>query len=361
MTKINKVLITGGAGFIGSNLAEHFLSRGSQVIVFDNLSRPGGGARKNIRYLLNKYKGDGKLVFVKGDVSDVVQLLEVTKGVDVIFHTAAKTALTTSIEDPVDDFKTNAWGTLNVLEAARRSKSNPIVIYTSTNKVYGQLTKRPVELVKKAKRWDFAETGCLEGIDETYPLDFEGPYACSKGVGDVYCLDYARIFGLKTVVFRMSSMYGLRQHPTEDQGWVAWFIRCAVEGKPLALFGDGKQVRDILFVEDLVEAFNKAIERIDTTKGKAYNVGGGRANSISILELLELLERKLGIKPSEITFHSYRPADQTIYISNTSKAKSEFGWEPKIGKDEGIQRLYEWMREDKYRGEDAANGEQSDS
>ena len=353
MTKIDKLLVTGGAGFIGSNLAEHFLLRGCQVIIFDNLSRPGGGARRNIDYLRNRYRGDQKFTFIEGDVRDIGQLLEVTECVDVVFHTAAQTALTTSIKDPLVDFETNARGTLNVLEAARKSKSNPIIIYTSTNKVYGQLTKKPIE---KAKRWDFAETDYLQGIDEASPLDFEGPYGCSKGVGDAYCLDYARMFGLRTVVFRMSSIYGPRQHPTEEQGWVAWFIRCAMEGKPLVLFGDGKQVRDILFVEDLIEAFDKVMEQIDTTKGRAYNIGGGRANSISILELLELLERKFGIKPSEIISHACRPADQKVYISNTSKAKRDFGWEPKIGKDEGIQRFYEWMREDCRRKQGLGEG-----
>jgi len=341
---IKKVLITGGAGFIGSNLAEHWLSKGSWVTVFDNLSRPGGGAKKNIEYLLSKYQGNPNFEFVQGDVRDLAQLRKVMNDVDVVFHVAAQTAMTTSIEDPVEDFETNARGTFNVLEAARESDSNPVIIYTSTNKVYGDLTRKPVKLVEKEKRWDFADEEYFEGVDEDYPLDFEGPYGCSKGIGDAYCLDYARTFGLKTVVFRMSGIYGMGQHPTEDQGWVAWFIRRAMEKKPITIYGDGKQVRDILFITDLLEAFDKAVENIEHTRGQAYNIGGGRENSISILELLEFLEKDLGIKPSEVNFGPWRLADQKVYISNTRKAKREFGWEPKVSREEGIKRLYEWMK-----------------
>ena len=340
----SKVIITGGAGFIGSNLTEHWLSKECQVTVFDNLSRPGGGAKKNIEYLLNKYKGNPSFEFVLGDVRNLEQLKKAMKDVDTVMHVAAQTAMTTSIEDPVGDFETNARGTFNVLEAAASSGSDPIVIYTSTNKVYGDLTRKPVKLVEKEKRWDFVNEEYLEGIDEDYPLDFEGPYGCSKGVGDAYCLDYARTFGLKTVVFRMSGIYGMGQHPTEDQGWVALFIRRAIEKKPITIYGDGKQVRDILFITDLLEAFDQAMKNIEHTKGQAYNIGGGRGNSISILELLEFLEKDLAIKPSEVSFGPWRLADQKLYISNTQRAKREFGWEPKVSKEEGIKRLYEWMK-----------------
>lgn len=343
---IKKVLITGGAGFIGSNLAEHWLSKGCRVIVFDNLSRPGGGARKNIEYLMNKYKGDPNFDFVQHDVRNLGQLREVMKDVDAVFHVAAQTAMTTSIEDPADDFETNARGTFNVLEAVRSSDSDPVIIYTSTNKVYGDLTRKLVKLVEKDKRWDFADEKYFEGIDEDYPLDFEGPYGCSKGIGDAYCLDYARTFGLKTVVFRMSGIYGMGQHPTEDQGWVAWFIRRAAEKKPITIYGDGKQVRDILFITDLLHAFDKALEHIEQTKGQAYNIGGGRKNSVSILELLEILENELGIKPSEVSFGPWRLADQKVYISNPSRARSDFGWEPRVGKEEGLRRLYQWIKKD---------------
>lgn len=341
---IKKILVTGGAGFIGSNLTEHYLSKGCQVTVFDNLSRPGGGAKKNIEYLMNKYKSDPNFEFVQHDVKNLSQLKEAMKDVDAVFHVAAQTAMTTSIEDPVDDFETNAKGTFNVLEAARSSDSDPVIIYTSTNKVYGDLTRKMVKLVEKAKRWDFAEEGYLEGVDEGYPLDFEGPYGCSKGTGDAYCLDYARTFGLRAVVFRMSGIYGMGQHPTEDQAWVGWFIRRAMEKKPITIYGDGKQVRDILFVTDLLDAFDKAVENIERTKGQAYNIGGGRNNSISILELLEFLEKDLRIEPSAVSFGPWRLADQKVYISNTLKAKREFGWEPRVSKEEGIRRLYKWIK-----------------
>jgi len=341
---LNKVLITGGAGFIGSNLTEHYLSKGCRVIVFDNLSRPGGGAKKNIEYLLGKYRNNPAFEFVQNDVRNLGELSEVMGNVNVVFHVAAQTAMTTSIEDPAEDFETNARGTFNVLEAARTSDANPIIVYTSTNKVYGDLTRKPVQLIEKEKRWDFADKEYLEGIDEDYPLDFEGPYGCSKGIGDAYCLDYARTFGLRTVVLRMSGIYGTGQHPTEDQGWVAWFIRRAMDKKPITIYGDGKQVRDILFVDDLLRVFDKVVENIEITKGKAYNIGGSRNNSISILELIELMKKELSIEPSNIVLDAWRLADQKVYISNIRKAKTEFDWEPMVSKEEGIRRLYEWIK-----------------
>jgi CDP-paratose 2-epimerase len=315
------------------------------VTIFDNLSRPGGGARRNIEYLTGKYKDNPRFKFVLGDIRELEQLERVMEGVDVVFHVAAQTAMTTSIENPVEDFEINARGTFNVLEAARNAGSAPILLYTSTNKVYGNLTRQRVELVEKDKRWDFAEEKYREGIDENYPLDFEGPYGCSKGIGDAYFLDYARTFGLKTVVFRMSAIYGTGQHPTEDQGWVAWFIRRAMENKPVTIYGDGKQVRDILFITDLLNAFDRAVEKIDVTKGQVYNIGGGRENSLSILELLELMEGELGIKPSGVDFGPWRLADQKVYISNTAKARRDFGWAPKVSKEEGIARLFRWLKE----------------
>jgi CDP-paratose 2-epimerase len=315
------------------------------VTIFDNLSRPGGGARRNIEYLTGKYRDNPRFKFVLGDIRELEQLERVVEGIDIVFHVAAQTAMTTSIANPVEDFEINARGTFNVLEAARNAGSAPILLYTSTNKVYGNLTRQRVELVEKDKRWDFAEEKYREGIDENYPLDFEGPYGCSKGIGDAYFLDYARTFGLKTVVFRMSAIYGTGQHPTEDQGWVAWFIRRAMENKPVTIYGDGKQVRDILFITDLLNAFDRAVEKINVTKGQVYNIGGGRENSLSILELLELMEGELGIKPSGVDFGPWRLADQKVYISNTAKARRDFGWAPKVSKEEGIARLFHWLKE----------------
>ena len=255
--------------------------------------------------------------------------------------------MTTSIEDPEEDFETNGRGTFNVLEAVRSSGSDPVLFYTSTNKVYGDLTRKQVRLVAKDKRWDFADAEYADGVSEDYPLDFEGPYGCSKGAGDAYCLDYARTFGLKTVVFRMSAIYGTGQYPTEDQGWVGWFIRRALSNEPITIFGDGKQVRDILFVTDLLNAFDKALENVEVTRGQVYNMGGGRSNSFSVLELLDFLSAELGIKPSEVKYGPWRLADQKVYISNTARARKVFNWTPEVSKEEGTTRLYHWIEKGK--------------
>ncbi len=339
-----KILITGGAGFIGTNIAEHFLHKGNEIIVYDNLSRPGGGAEKNIKYLIDKYKENPNFKFIKGDVKDFQLLSKAIKDIDIVFHVAAQTAMTISIENPIDDFETNGRGTFNVLEAARKSGCNPIIIYTSTNKVYGDLTKKNVSLIEKEKRWDFEDEKYKEGVDENYPLDFEGPYGCSKGIGDAYCMDYAKTFGMRTVVFRMSGIFGPSQYPTEDQGWIGWFLKRAMESQPVTIYGDGKQVRDILFISDLLNAFEKSVENIDKTAGNVYNIGGTRKNSISILELLEFLKEKINISSSSLKVDKWRLADQKVYITNASKAKKDFGWEPLISKEEGIRKLYEWMK-----------------
>ncbi len=340
---MTRILITGGAGFIGSNLVEHWLSKGDHVTVFDNLSRPGGGAKRNIERLMMSHQGNPRFEFVQEDIGSVSQLEEAMRSVDVVLHVAAQTAMTTSIHDPRGDFDTNARGTFNVLEAARHCDPSPIVVYTSTNKVYGDLTRRPVRLDEQARRWDFADEALLEGVAEDYPLDFGGPYGCSKGIGDAYCVDYARTFGLRTVVFRMSGIYGTGQYATEDQGWIAWFIHRAIEKQPVTIFGDGKQVRDILYISDLLKAFDRAVDNIDSVAGHAFNIGGGRANSISVLELLDYLQDGLGISPSEVNYGPWRLADQKVYISNTEEAKKRLGWEPEVSKEEGISLLHEWI------------------
>ena len=338
-----KFLVTGGAGFIGTNLVEHCLAAGHQVVAFDNLWRPGGGAKANCDYLLQRYGDDDNFRFVLGDIRDTDALRNELAGVDRVYHVAAQTAMTTSIEDPLEDFSINAQGTLSVLEAVRGADADPIMVYTSTNKVFGDLTKRPVALKEEASRWVFASDEYAAGINQDYPLDFEGPYGCSKGVGDAYCLDYARTFGLRVVVFRMSGIYGTSQRPTEDQGWVAWLTRQALLGQPITIYGDGKQVRDILFVDDLVRAFDLACEHIETTRGQAYTIGGGPANSISLLELLALLAESFQIEPASIGYQDWRRADQKVYISDVSKAHRDFGWRPEISKQEGVARLYRWL------------------
>jgi CDP-paratose 2-epimerase len=339
-----RVLVTGGSGFIGTNVTEHFLSKGNDVTVFDNLSRPGGGAKVNADYLQEKYKNNPKLKFFNGDVRKIEDLKKVVKDIDLILHFAAQTTMTLSITNPVEDFEVNALGTFNLLEAVRTSESNPVIIYTSTNKVYGDLTRLKVELVEKETRWDFKDDKYFEGINESYPLDFEGPYGCSKGTGDVYCLDYSRTFGMKNVVFRMSGIYGPSQRPIEDQGWVAWIIKCGIEKKPMTIYGDGKQVRDILYIEDLLRAFDLAFEKVNITKGQSYNIGGGRSNSISLIELLDFMKNELNIEPSKISYDKWRRADQKVYISNTAKANREFGWKPEVSMKVGMTRLFNWLK-----------------
>lgn len=341
---MNHILITGGAGFVGTNLTEHFLARGDRVTVYDNLWRPGGGAKANLQYLMEKHKGNNRFLFEEADIRDAERLKRSAHGVDRVFHVAAQTAMTTSLDAPVEDFEINALGTLNVLEAIRSASDDAIMVYTSTNKVFGDLTKQAVALKELPTRWDFADPAFADGVDQDYPLDFEGPYGCSKGVGDSYCVDYARTFGIKSVVFRMSGIYGKSQRPTEDQGWVAWLVRRALEVAPITIYGDGKQVRDILYVDDLVRAFVNACEHIDKTRGNVYTIGGGRDNSISLLELLGHLKDDLGIAPSSITFDDWRRADQKVYISDTSKAARDFDWVPEIGKEEGIRRLHDWIK-----------------
>src|SRR5438309_3029787 len=282
-----RALVTGGVGFIGTNLSDRLLSDGHEIILFDNLSR--AGVRHNLDWL--KAKHGQQLRFVQGDVRDFDAVLTAIQNVDVVFHLAAQVAVTTSVSYPREDFLINAQGTLNVLEAARRQEPMPVVLYTSTNKVYGGLEHLGV--VERSSRYEFENLP--EGVSEACPLDFHSPYGCSKGAADQYVRDYHRIYGLPTIVFRMSCIYGCRQLGTEDQGWVAHLARTALEGGKLTVYGDGKQVRDLLYVDDLVEAMVKAVERIDRTAGQVYNVGGGPANTVSVwAEFRETLAALLG-------------------------------------------------------------------
>lgn len=332
-----KVLITGGAGFIGCNAADRFLAEGSDVTVLDDLSRKG--SEKNLEWLQKKYP---KMSFVKADIrQDLPLLAKAVEGKDVVLHLAAQVAVTTSVTDPRTDFEINALGTFNVLEAVRKSKSRPIVLYSSTNKVYGGMDD--INVVERNGRYAYDK---LEGASEDQPLDFHSPYGCSKGCADQYVCDYARIYGLRTVVFRQSCIYGYRQFGVEDQGWVAWFTIAALLDKKLTIYGDGKQVRDVLFIEDLVDAYKLAIENIDMTAGKVYNIGGGPKFTMSLLELISLLENNLK-KKIPYSFADWRPGDQKVFICDIKRALRDFGWEPKVGPKEGVEKLSDWVKENK--------------
>ncbi len=332
---ISKCLITGGAGFIGSNLAEYWLSRGVEVILYDNLCRCG--STRNLEWLKSNY---GKRVeFIRGDVRQRDSaLLDAVERVEAVIHLAAQVAVTTSVTDPRADFEVNAGGTLNVLEAVRQSSNRPPVIYSSTNKVYGKMDDVLVE--QDGERYRYR--GGLAGVAESRSLDFYSPYGCSKGAGDQYVRDYARIYGLRTVVFRQSCIYGPRQFGVEDQGWVAWFAMRAIGGLPVTIFGDGRQVRDVLFIGDLLDAYAAALDRIDSVSGEVFNIGGGPSNTLSLLELIHFLSLQGGGNVSHI-FDEWRPGDQLVYISNINKAHELLGWSPKVNVENGLTRLVEWL------------------
>jgi CDP-paratose 2-epimerase len=332
-----KVVVTGGAGFIGVNLGAAFASDGHEVIAVDNLSRTG--STENATWLCHNFP---TATVRKADVrTDHAVLAEVVADADAVYHLAAQVAVTTSVTNPREDFEINALGTFNVLEAVRRhARRNPVVIYSSTNKVYGGM--EDIAIVERHGRYEYRDLP--EGIPEDRLLDFHSPYGCSKGAADQYVRDYARIYGLRTVVFRQSCIYGPRQFGIEDQGWVAWFTIATMAGKPITVYGDGKQVRDVLYIGDLIQAFRRATEQIDVTSGQVYNIGGGAENTMSLLELIEFLKEHHGtdIRPG---FADWRPGDQPVYVSDVRKAKSHFGWEPTYSVRDGVKRLAEWAKE----------------
>lgn len=336
---MKKALITGGAGFIGSNLTAHLLGRGWGIIIFDNLSRKG--AKKNLDWLQQTWK-TSRLKVIVGDVRNYGAVKEVVGKVDVVYHLAAQVAVTTSILAPREDFEVNALGSFNVLEAARESKHKPIVVYSSTNKVYGQMENVKVKVGRL--RCSFANTDFKEGISEDFPLDFHSPYGCSNGAADQYTRDYYRIYGIPTVVFRQSCIYGPRQFGVEDQGWVAHFVIAAYFNRPITIYGDGKQVRDLLYIDDLIKAYETAVEKQDKAAGQIYNIGGGSKYSLSLLEYIKFLEDKLR-KTVKVKFSKWRPGDQKVYISDNRKLKRQLGWEPKISPEVGIARLLTWIKE----------------
>jgi CDP-paratose 2-epimerase len=336
---MSQVLVTGGAGFIGTNLADRLLGDGERVRIVDNLSRPG--VERNLAWLRERH-GD-RLEVIVGDLCGRGIAVEAVNGVDSVFHLAAQVAVTTSLANPLLDFGVNLAGTVNLLEAARAQRRPPAFLFTSTNKVYGGLDD--VELRDTGHRYEpIVDAIRRSGISEERRLDFCTPYGCSKGAADQYALDYAKSFGLRTAVFRMSCIYGPHQCGSEDQGWVAHFAISALEGAPITLYGDGHQVRDVLFVEDLVEAFLLARENIDELSGRAYNMGGGVDNSVSLLEVIERIGELHGEAP-EVDFGPWRQGDQRYYVTDSRRFREDTGWRPRVSAEEGIERLYAWLRE----------------
>jgi len=336
---MKSLLITGGAGFIGVNAARHFSKKGWEVAVLDNFSRKGTDV--NVETLAKEFPD---IRVVKGDiVRDTSLLQKEVEKTDAVLHLAAQVAVTTSVLDPRNDFEQNALGTFNVLEAVRLSKNHPPLIYSSTNKVYGALPQFPVEI--KGVRSVFKNKELERyGVSEEVPLDFHSPYGCSKGAADQYVLDYARIYGLKTVVFRQSCIYGEHQFGIEDQGWVAWFTIATMMGKTLTLYGNGKQVRDVLYVGDLVDLYERAFKNIKKVSGHAFNVGGGPKNKISLIECLAQLEHVFGKKI--VTGRApIRSGDQPIFVADVRKAKRMLGWVPKTSFKTGFKRMYDWMKD----------------
>ena len=335
-----KWIVTGGAGFIGCHAASRFHARGDQVVVVDNLSRRG--AEENLNWLRSQGIND----FIKLDVRDaqsMTDLLTRHADADAVLHLAGQVAVTTSVLDPRADFEINALGTFNVLEAVRlAADGKPAVLYSSTNKVYGHLDH--VRVVERDGRYGYEDHPF--GVSETEPLDFHSPYGCSKGAGDQYVRDYARIYGMKTIAFRQSCIFGTRQFGIEDQGWVAWFCLAATRGQKFTIFGDGKQIRDTLWIDDLIDAYETALDRIEAVKGQVFNLGGGPSNTLSLLELVAILERHFE-RPLNPAFADWRPGDQPVFVADIRKAQRMLDWSPRVGTADGVARLLAWIGENR--------------
>lgn len=335
-----KFLITGGCGFVGSNVTAAALRRGDEVTVFDDLSK--AGSAENLKWL----REQGALTFIQGDSGNAADMGRAVAGAkpEAVLHLAGQVAMTTSMKNPRRDFETNVVGSFNLLEAVREHAPDAAVVYSSSNKVYGDLAA--VKLVEERLR--YSSPTHPRGVDESAPIDCQTPYGCSKGAADSYMLDYARMFGLRTVVFRHSTIFGGRQFATFDQGWVGWFCRQAIETKKepgreaFTISGDGKQVRDLLFVEDCVACYLAAVERMEQVRGQAFNIGGGIENSSSLLELFEFLNAELGIE-LKYTRLPWRHSDQKFFVADKSKAERLLGWKPRIGREEGLRRMLKWV------------------
>jgi len=338
---MKQVLITGGAGFIGSNVANYYLTQGCRVVIFDNWSR--NGCSQNIVWLKTN-KRFRNLVVLDGDVRHPTNRLQAEiESSDALFHFAAQVAVTTSVAEPRYDFEVNAQGTFNMLELVRSSHGKrPVIFYSSTNKVYGSLEGQAV--IEGPKAYSFRDLP--NGIAEDCLLDFHSPYGCSKGAADQYVIDYSRIYKLQTVVFRQSCIYGPRQFGVEDQGWIAWLVIAAVLQIPFTIYGTGKQVRDILFIDDLINALDLVWSNIDKAGGQVYNIGGGPVNAVSLLMLVDYLKKE--VNPSlEIRHSRWRPGDQPVYVSDITKAGKQLGWSPKVSWMEGVTRLVRWVLRNK--------------
>jgi len=332
-----KYLITGGAGFIGTNYVSRLVQKGEDVTIFDNLSR--AGSKLNLAWLKSVESNSFKLI--KEDIRNYDALEKAVKDIDVIVHLAGQVAVTTSINNPREDFEINALGTFNVLEAARKLEKKPIVLYSSTNKVYGGMES--VRVQENESNYNYEDFP--NGISEEFPLDFHSPYGCSKGTGDQYARDYFRIYGLPTIVLRQSCIYGTRQFGIEDQGWIAWFIIALLSGKQISIYGNGKQVRDVLFVDDLLDFYDLCVENIETTAGQVYNIGGGTDNKISIWKEFSPMLEELLQKEINVNWGDWRPGDQKIYVSDIKKASSDLGWIPKVSPKVGITKLFNWVND----------------
>ncbi len=335
---MKNLLITGGAGFIGTNLAYYFLKKGYQVTVFDNFERKG--TRENLSWLRGKFP---HVKVLEADIRSKKDLDTAVVDQDFIFHLAAQVAVTTSVADPKTDFDINALGTFNLLEAVRAYGKKPLVIFSSTNKVYGEMQNTKV--IEEKTRYMYQ--GLPYGVTEDVGLDFHSPYGCSKGAADQYIHDYFRIYGIPTVVFRQSCIYGPHQFGIEDQGWLAWFIIAITLGRDITIYGDGKQIRDVLYIDDLVRLFEIAVENKDKVSGKIYNVGGGIKNTLSVWSEFGPILKNLFGKEIPVKFANWRPGDQKVFISDIRLVAKELGWQPKIGIQQGIEKLFYWVKENK--------------